>query len=108
MDFGRVDKDKFSIKELLEPLDENEQAFFLTCLKKLNDKDNIDKQALCVLLVDRLHDNHTEELATITSVLVNKFMGEPFLRDREMLKRTLEAIMGAIDMAENMMDDDNG
>ena len=103
MEFSRIEKNTFSQKELLSHLSEKEQAFFLTCLGKLHEKSDIDRQALCVFLVDMLHDNHTEELATITSMLVNKFMSEPFLRDRKVLKNTLETIMGAITMGEELL-----
>lgn len=109
MDFSRVECGKFNRTELLEPLSEDEKAFFIHCLSRLEEaRGCIDKQALAVLLIDMIHDNHTEELATITSMLVNKFMNKPFRGDRAMLKRTLETIMGAITMAEKIMGDDNG
>lgn len=104
MEFSRVENGSFTRKQLLQPLTEDEQKFFMGCLIKLEEaKGKIDKQALCVMLIDSLHDNHTEELATITSMMVNKFMDKPFLGDRGMLKKTLETIMGAITMAEEIM-----
>lgn len=104
MEFSHVEKTEFIIKEMLRPLSTVEQAMFMNSLERISKHDGKgnDKQAIAVMFIDMLHQTHREELATIISVLVNKFMSPPYLKDREMLKRTLETIMGAVDMGEKL------
>lgn len=105
MEFSRVEQQSFKTSELLQPLSKVEQAMFLHSLQRIcKESQIVNRQALCVMFLDRLHVSHQDELATITSCLVNKFMNEPFRGDRVMLKKVLEAIMGAITMGEKLMD----
>ena len=107
MKFKRVTQTIFNSDEMLKPLSKVERGMFLLSLRRIafHESSITDKQALCVMILDLLHTSHTEELCTITSVLVNKFMDKPFRGDRKMLKLVLEAIMGAITAGEKLVDE---
>ena len=107
MEFKRVEKTIFNSDEMLKPLSKVERGMFLHSLRRIafHESSITGRQALCVMILDLLHTSHSEELATITSVLVNKFMKPPFRGNRDMLKQCLESIMGAITAGEKMMDE---
>jgi len=107
MEFTGVKEGCFNCKQMLSPLNKEERFEFMNSMEKLRYSEGsiASRQALCVMFLDMVHTSHQDELATITSALVNKLMNPPYRKDREMLKSVLEAIMGAVSMAEKMMDE---
>lgn len=92
-----VAKKSFSAAELLAPLSVAEREVFGIILNKLKNHNHaLNHSALCVFLIDKLHDEHEEELATGISIVVNKLVNEPFKGDRDILKSILETIMKAV------------
>lgn len=106
MDFGFSNMKKlgFKISDLLAPLNKEECEQFgnlVDKLRKHEDRSDVVNSALCVMFVDMIHSNHKAELATALSIVANKLVSPPFEGDREILKLTLESIMGAISEVEN-------
>lgn len=92
------------IKEVLDPLNEAEIKTLCSLLNKLREKSknkNMDRVSVGCFIIDRLTDNHNEELSVGVSIVANKLANKPFLGDREMLKGTLESIMHAVSFSEN-------
>lgn len=99
---NHVENRIIDVRNLLKPLTHDEQNNFFRYLKTMkSDLNHRDNQAFCIWLIDRLHDEHIGELATATSIIVNKLVNKPFLGDRTFLKSTLENIMQGCYLVEN-------
>lgn len=105
MSFRMKQENRFKIKDVLDPLNDDEIEVLCTLLLKMRDHSKnkgSDRIATACFLVDRVCNEHTEDLSAGVSIVANKLANEPFLGDRDMLKSTLEVIMKAVSIAENM------
>ena len=99
MHFKDVTKTDFNVSKLLAPLNKSERKLFMGMMWRIRQhgEDNeLDITALSVFLIDSLHVDHTNELATSLTILVNKLVAPPFEGDRDVLKMVLEGIMKAV------------